>query len=361
MSRRGGVCSAAVLVLGCASHHGRPPPPAACATSSQPGIASQHATWRGDGWAALIPDGSRVLLREFTASGEARGDAAEVAETPCSRSDIAWSGRDVRVACAEVDSVRVLQVAATNEAHEARVRVNATGDLALVPRPDVSARPAALFVEDDHGAVMALVDDDGDVGALHRCGAAVPARAVVAVDDGFAAVVTGASGVEVVWLDDACVVRRSTRLTDDPAGERAGALAADAQGVVAAWASASGGAWVAGVDREGRVRIRPRRLDDHARSPRVLLRADEHGHRTQVRVLVVHAHESGDQVRVHRLLDDGTPQDVGGVAEAQSITLRFVAPDPWGGAWLGWTGTPPRAAGGASGATTFHYATRLCP
>lgn len=346
------------MALGCAHHRAPTPPrPARCASETIPGLRTRAVTFARGRWLAAIPEGRGLSLRAFDDQGAVVGDALGVLDEPVRPGDVsvvAAGDRTLVAAATEMGDLRVLSVRG-DLVRERRGAITTDGDFALVPRPDEGSRPAGLFYSLRGRTSLRLIDDDGAPDAPSRCPEGVNPSAVAAWRDGFVAVLTN-GGVSVLFLDDACRPLRRVALA--PAGgPRAAAVAVDADGVALSWTD--GRAWLAGVDHEGAVQIRPTSLEPGTEHVGLVLAPDARARRAEIRVIALRRNEIGARMQLYRYDPRGTLRDVGGLTSAPQMRPEVSAPDPWGGALVGW-GRPPEQGGGFA-RRALPFFTRVCP
>ena len=83
----------------------------------------------------------------------------------------------VAFATREDATVQVVRVAEGSDPTVASLDAALSGRLAVVARPEVGARPAAVFLETVRGTERVLIDEDGDLGAMVRENMAAMQRA----------------------------------------------------------------------------------------------------------------------------------------------------------------------------------------
>lgn len=356
----------------CSGHRVVRSAPPRCEAVSHPGVTARSLAWNGSGWAAIVPDGATLYLREFALDGELRGERLALVDEPAqpARAALAWAGDGYLAAVAphRGGSTRVLRATASTTAAEAfAIDEPLVGDLALVPRPGAS-RPAALFREEAGRVSLRLIARDGEPGSAARCPDDLHPRAVVAWRDGFRAIATrldpgsgDARALDVVALDDACSVTWRTRLWEGAVNGRVHGLAVDDRGLVAAFSDRDGGAWLAGLDHDGAVRLRATRMERHARDPQVFLQTDREGRRTGIQVVAVRSIETGDRLGLWRFLPDGVLRDVRELGASAAIELLSAAADPWGGGLVGYTRAETAQGAPEHGAGRYGFFSRVCP
>lgn len=343
-----------------------------CVAATHPGVTSRSLTWNGSGWGAVVPDGATLFLREFGVDGAARGERVELVEERAqpARVALAWGGAAYLAAVAPHGdgATRVFRVTASAPAGEGfAIDEPLVGDLAMVARP-VPARPAALFAEDNTGVTLRLVAADGEPSAAKRCPDDLHPRAIVAWREGFRAVATrrdpqtgDARGVDLVALDDDCELAWRVRVWEGDVNGRAHGVAADEQGVVAAFGDREGGAWLAAVDHGGAVRVRATRIERHARDPQVFLQTAVDGRRLGIQVVAVRAIETGDRLALWRFGPDALLRDVRELAASPALELLSSAQDPWGGGVVGYAREETTHGSARTGAGRYGFFTRVCP
>lgn len=367
---------AALVALGalaaCSGHRAVRAPSPRCEAATRPGVTSRSLAWNGSGWGAVVPDGPTLYLRQFAVDGELRGERVELVDEPSqpARVGLAWAGDGYLAAVAPHHGgvTRVFRASPDAPAGEAfAIDEPLTGDLALVTRPGAS-RPAALFSEEGGRVSLRLVARDGEPSAPSRCPEGLHPRAVVAWRDGFRAVATtldprtgDALAVDLVALDDDCAVAWRTRAWEGAVNGRAHSIAADDQGLVAVFSDRDGGAWLAGVDHTGSLRVRASRIERHARDPQVFLQTADDGRRVGIQVVAVRAIETGDRLALWRFGPDAILRDVRELAASPAIELLSAAPDPWGGGVVGYAREETSHGSARNGAGRYGFFTRVCP
>lgn len=336
-----------------------PPRPAQCASETVAGLRTRAVAWSQGRWVAAIPEGQSLALRAFNDRGEVQGDARGVLDEAVRPQDVCVSptAAGVLVAAAtRLGDLRVLAVEGdiVREAEGARLRTD--GEFALVPRPDEPSRPAGLFYADGGQTVLRLIDREGAPRAPTPCPAGLSPRAVAAWQDTFVAA-THRDGIALLVLDDACRVRRRVVMSRAPV-EAPPAVAVDGDGAVVTWTSDR--AWIAGVDPEGALRIRPTALEADTAHAGLVLAPDAGGRRAEIRVIALRRNEIQSRMELYRFDPRGTLRDVGGLTAAPSMRVAGVADDPWGGAMVAW-GRPEALVSGAAPARALPFFTRVCP
>ena len=353
---------AAALTLatlaGCGAARVRPPPRVACAVGSQQGLPTPHLAWNGRGWSALVLDGRALYLRSLRPDGSAAGDALPLSLDADSleRASLAVVRGTERIAFATRDdaTVHVVRVADGSDPTVATLDAALTGRLAVVPRPEVSSAPAAVFLETLRGAERSLIDDDGDLGPVAPCPRGVAPDAVSAAGEGFVALVTGeGGGLSAVRLDAQCRERGRSVLSE--AAVRWRALAAGPRGPWVTFTDAQGGGWFAGLDERGALRVPPRRLEGTIERPTVLVAVDDGGELGSLTVLGLHRTEVDARLVTLRYDHDARFVELRTLLNDPVRSLDSVAPSPWGGALIGYQ----RAA--VSGAGAYPFLLRMCP
>lgn len=335
-----------------------PPRPARCATETVPGLDTRAVAWRAGRWIAAIPEGARLSFRAFTAEGSVDGDGLAVLDEPVRRYGVGIvpTARGALIAAATAQSrVRVLSVAGVNVTEARGAEVRAEGEVALIPR----AEGAALLTEHDGRTALREVSAEGAVGDPRGCPVGVHPRSVVAWQDGYVAV-TRDRGVSVVFLDEDCVALRGVRVSEGEMSSRPASVAVDGDGAVVAWTDGESRAWVAGVDHGGAVRVRATSLEAGTEHAAVILAPDAQGRRAELRVVAVRSNEVQSRLQLYRFDPRGTLRDIGGVTVAPSVLPVVTAPDPWGGALVGWSRLEG-APGGLGSRPTLPFFSRVCP
>lgn len=350
------------LLLACACGPRRPtlpPRPAQCASETVAGLRTRAVAWSQGRWVAAIPEGQSLALRAFNDRGEVQGDARGVLDEAVRPQDVCVcpTATGVLVAAAtRLGDLRVLAVEGDTVREAEDARVSTDGDFALVPRPDEPSRPAGLFYQHRGQALLRLVDRDGAPRAPAACPAGLSPRAVVAWRDTFIAA-THRDGITLLVLDDACRVQRRVTVSRDPV-EAPPAVAADVDGAVVTWTTDR--AWIAGVDGEGALRIRPTALEPDTAHAGLVLAPDARGRRAEIRVIALRRNEIQSRMELYRFDPRGTLRDVGGLTAAPSMQVAGVAEDPWGGAMVAWARPEALVSGTASG-RALPFFSRVCP
>lgn len=336
-----------------------PPRPAQCASETVAGLGTRAVAWSQGRWVAVIPEGQTLSLRAFNDRGEVQGDARGVLDEAVRPQDVCVSptASGVLVAAAtRLGDLRVLAVEGDTVREAEDARVHTDGDFALVPRPDEPSRPAGLFYVHRGQTLLRLIDRDGAPRAPAACPPGLSPRAVTAWRDTFLAA-THRDGVALLVLDDACRVQRRVPVSRDPA-EAPPAVAADVDGAVVTWTTDR--AWIAGVDAEGALRIRPTALEPDTAHAGLVLAPDARGRRAEIRVIALRRNEIQSRMELYRFDPRGTLRDVGGLTAAPSMRVAGVAEDPWGGALVAW-GRPEALVSGTASARALPFFSRVCP
>jgi len=336
-----------------------PPRPARCASETVAGLRTRAVAWSQGRWVAAIPEGQSLALRAFNDRGEVQGDALGVLDEPVRPQDVCVSPTDVGVlvaAATQAGDLRVLAVEGDTVREAEDARVSTDGDFALVPRPDEPSRPAGLVYLHRGQTLLRLINRDGAPRAPATCPAGLSPRAVTAWGDTFLAA-THRDGITLLVLDDACRVQRRVQVSRDPV-EAPPAVAADGDGAVVTWTTDR--AWIAGVDGEGALRIRPTALEPDTTHAGLVLAPDARGRRAEIRVIALRRNEIQSRMELYRLDARGTLRDVGGLTAAPSMLVAAVADDPWGGAMVAW-GRPEALVSGATSPRALPFFSRVCP
>lgn len=337
-----------------------PPRPARCATETIPGLDTRAVAWANGRWIAAIPVGGRLSYRAFTAEGNVDGDGLAVLDEPVRRYGVGIvpTPRGALIAALTAQTparVRVLSVEGASVTEARDTEVTAEGELALIPRPE----GAALLTEQDGRTTLRAVSAEGAVGAARACPVGVSPRSVAAWQDGYVAV-TRDRGVSVVFLDEDCVALRGARVSEAEMSSRPASVAVDGDGAVVAWTDGESRAWIAGVDHGGAVRVRASALEAGTEHAAVILAPDARGRRAELRVIAVRSNEVQSRLQLYRFDPRGTLRDIGGVTTAPSVLPVVTAPDPWGGALVGWSRLEG-APGGLGARPTLPFFSRVCP
>lgn len=358
MTRRPTALLAATLAACAHSRPPNPPRPARCAAESVPGLRTRAVTFARGRWLAAIPEGNGLSLRAFDDRGEVAGDPLRVLDERVRPQDVALvatSYGSIVAAATQMGELRVLSIEGDTVREDQAANLTTDGDFALIPRTDEPSRPAGLFYSLRGRTSLRLIDRDGAVRAPARCPEGVTPGALVAWRDGFIAA-TQRDEVSALFLDDACRLRR--RVSIARARSRSTpALAADAEGVALTWTD--GRAWLAALSHEGGIQIRPTALEPDTAHLALLLPGDARDRRSEIRVIALRRNEIQARMQLYRYDPRGTLRDVGGLVSAPRIHPEVTAPDPWGGALVGWGRSGDQGHAFTSGALPFF--TRVCP
>jgi hypothetical protein len=356
----GSLTLALALATSCGPGRVRPPPRVACEVGTQQGLPTRHLAWNGHGWSALVLDGHTLYLRDLRPDGGMAGEPLALSHDADSleRAALAVVHGTQRIAFAtrEDGTVQVVRVAAGSEPTVASLDAALSGRLAVVARPAVSGTPAAVFLETLRGTERALIDDDGDLGAMARCPRGVAPDAVAAAGEGFVALVAGAhGGLSAVWLDDQCRERSRMVLSEEAGEVRWRELTADPAGPWVTFTDGRRAGWFAALGLRGELRVPPRRLEGSIERPSLLVGVDEAGalrsltvlgiRRTEIdaRLVTLHYDHEARFVDLRTLLNDPVR------------ALDVVAPNPWGGALIGYQ------RNAVAGPTGYPFLLRMCP
>ena len=361
-----GVCSsiAAALTLaalaGCGATRLRPPPRVACAVGTQPGLPTPHLAWNGHGWSALVLDGRTLYLRGLRPDGAMAGEALALSHDADSlgRAALAAVHGTQRVAFAtrEDATVQVVRVAEGSDPTVASLDAALSGRLAVVARPEVGARPAAVFLETVRGTERVLIDEDGDLGAMVRCPRGVVPDAVTAAGEGFVALVAGASaGLSAVWLDADCRERSRAVLSTDAGVVTWRALAAGPSGPWVSFTDGNHASWFAALGTHGGLRVPARRLEGAIERPSILVGVDDAGALRTLTVLGIRRTEIDARMVTLHYDQEARYMDLRTLLNDPVRALDVVAPSPWGGALIGYQ---RNAVAGSMG---YSFLLRMCP
>jgi hypothetical protein len=361
---------ALATLVACSGHRVIRGPVPRCDTAQHPGVTSRSLAWNGAGWGAVVPDGSRLYLREFTVEGADRGTRVELLEVPSQPAPtaLAWVGDGYIVASHASGTLRLLRSTVTAPAGEVfAVDVPHLEDLALVSRALASA-PAALFLVERAQPSLRLVARDGEPSTPLRCPNGLLPRTVVAWRSGFRAlseVLDPHSGdgvaIDLLALDDECAVTWRMRLWEGTVNGRTHGLAVDEEGTVAVFSDREGGTWLAAVDHDGAFRLRATRIERQARDPRVFVQTTEDGRRTGIQVVAVRSLETGDRLALWRFAPDGVLRDIRELTTSPAIEVLVSSPDPWGGGLVGYSRGETFQRSPHNGAGRYGFFTRICP
>ncbi len=367
-----GLAVMAAVVTGCPRPRPLPPPPACDAREHPAAIDALALRWGHDGWVAVFPDGPTLTLREFTQEGAPRGEALALTDlrTDPERTAVAPVGSGFVVAAAPRGGgdVRLQRVLGREVFEPVELRGVASGELAMVLREEGESPPVGLFIEEMDGVRLHLVDDEGNAREGRRCEPGVSPRAVASLGEGWRAarVLRDAStglgtGIELLSLDARCRLRGRTVVWTGPVLGRGVSIATDREGVALGWTDRENRGWIALVGSDGAMRWRPRALETNTRAPRVVLAVTRERARRALRVVALRANEVEERALVYDFTADGDLRDVGGIGAGSRLAWRYVAPDPWGGALVGWTVADPTNGATLHVGAALVAMRRVCP
>ncbi len=350
------------VTFGACAHGSRVtvPRPLPCTRGTHGGLASHALAWGHRGFGALTTDRGTVVLREYTPDGDARDGVREVTDAvgpeprlALGRTRNAWlavvAPRAAEAVIARVEDAGGVTVQALGD--------RVTGDVGVV----VHNGTAAVFYASAEGTRMVRVEDSP--GAVHVCPADLEASAVVPTPDGYVGLVpvidhaTGdGTGLDVVALDTQCEVDSTTHLWSGALNGRVHALATDHHGrVYVAFGDRDGAVWLAIVSDGASVRVRPWSFLSRGVSPRLVANA------RGALVIAVRSDEASDTLTASRVDTDGILQRSQTVTTAPRMEILVVAPDPWGGALVGWLQPDPTGGAARTGTGIYSMVTRVCP
>jgi hypothetical protein len=368
-------CTVVVVLVACSGrqHVVRPVMPV-CTSVIHAGVSTRALAFNGHGWGAAVVESSTLYLREFNYDGTPNGDRVTLADVPAlnTRVALAWSQGSYYAMTGPAragGSMTTLRANALGTHADAfAIDEILTGELDVIPRPEVVSHPAALLFERTDGTVISTLGIEGEPGSMRLCPTGVFPHAVKAWGREFRAAAvetdpaTGdARAIDVVAFEDNGSLLWRTRAWTGEVNGHAHTLAVDDEGTVVTFADREGGAWIVGTDHTGHITLRANRLERRARAPQVFLQTDTHGRRTGIQVTASRTTEIGDRLETWRLGSDGILRDVREVTTSPAIELRYSVADPWGGAITVFSREETTRGSARTGAGTYDFFARICP